>query len=78
MAGQPARAAEEFLAAKGNGGTQTSLTTMAHLRAAQALDLAGRRREALVEYRAVLERPKLNRSYEEARKGLSEPYRKSN
>jgi tetratricopeptide (TPR) repeat protein len=78
MAGQPARATEEFLAAKGNTGMQTSLTTMARLRAAQAMDLAGRRREALVEYRAVLERPNFNRSYEEARKGLSEPYRKSN
>ncbi len=78
LAGQPARATEEFLAAKGSGGTQTSLTTMARLRAAQAMDLAGRRREALAEYRAVLERPKFNRSYEEARKGLSEPYRKSN
>ena len=78
LAGQAARAAEEFLAAKGNGSTQSGLATMAQLRAAQAMDLAGRRREALAEYRAVLERPKVNRSYEEARKGLSEPYRKSN
>jgi tetratricopeptide (TPR) repeat protein len=77
MTGQPARAAEEFLAAKGQGGAQTSLTTMARLRAAQSMDMAGRRREALAEYRAVLERPKFDRSHEEARRGLSEPYRKS-
>jgi tetratricopeptide (TPR) repeat protein len=76
MVGQPARATEEFLAAKGQGNAQTSLTTMARLRAAQSMDLTGRRREALVEYRAVLERPKFNRSYEQARRGLSEPYRK--
>jgi len=75
-AGQPARATGEFLAAKGQGGVQTSLMTMARLRAAQSMDLAGRRREAVAEYRAVLERPKFNRSYEEARRGLSEPYRK--
>jgi tetratricopeptide (TPR) repeat protein len=75
-AGQPERATEEFLAAKGQGSAQTSLTTMARLRAAQSMDLAGRRREAMAEYRAVLERPKFNRSHEEARRGLSEPYRK--
>lgn len=74
--GQPARATEEFLAAKGQGSAQTSLTTMAGLRAAQSMDLAGRRREALAEYRAVLKRPNFNRSHEEARRGLSEPYRK--
>jgi tetratricopeptide (TPR) repeat protein len=74
--GQPARATEEFLAAKGPGNAQTSLTTMARLRAAQSMDLAGRRSEALVEYRAVLKRPKFNRSYEQARRGLTEPYQK--
>jgi tetratricopeptide (TPR) repeat protein len=74
-AGQPARATEEFLAVKGRAGAHSTLTTMARLRVAQSMDLAGRRREALAEYRAVLERPKFNRSHEEARRGLREPYR---
>lgn len=75
MSGQPQRAIEEFQAAIRRLGGEPSLTTMARLRAAQSMDLAGRRREALAEYRAVLERPKSHRSYEEARLGLSERYR---
>jgi hypothetical protein len=74
--GKPARALEEFLLAKGQAGGKNSLATLAHLRAAQSMDLAGRRREALAGYRAVLQRPKFRRSHEEARRGLSEPYRK--
>ena len=76
MAGQPQRATEQFQAATRQIGGEPALTTMARLRAAQSMDLAGRRREALAEYRAILERPKSQRSYEEARRGLSEPYRK--
>ena len=75
MAGNPQRAAEEFQAATRQTGGEPALTTMARLRAAQSMDLAGRRREALVEYRAVLEGSKSNRSYEEAKRGLNEPYR---
>jgi hypothetical protein len=41
------------------------------------MDLAGSRRSALVEYRAVLGRPNVHRSHEEARRGLREAYRKS-
>jgi tetratricopeptide (TPR) repeat protein len=73
--GQPARAATEFLAATGKANDQSSLTSMARVRAAQALDLAGKRREALLEYRAVLEGPRFQRSYDEARRGLDQPYR---
>ena len=75
MSGQTQRAIEEFQAATRRLGGEPGLTTLARLRAAQSMDLAGRRREALAEYRAVLERPKSHRSYEEARRGLSEPYR---
>ena len=75
MAGQPQRATEEFQAATRQIGGEPGLITMARLRTAQSMDLSGRRREALAEYRAVLERPKFHRSYEEARRGLSEPYR---
>lgn len=74
MAGRPHRAIEEFRAA-GQIGGDPGLITMARLRVAQSMDLSGKRREALAEYGAVLERPRFQRSYEEARRGLREPYR---
>jgi tetratricopeptide (TPR) repeat protein len=77
MAGQPQRATGEFQAAARQIGGEPALTMMARLRAAQSMDLAGRRREALAEYRAVLEGPKSTRSYEEAKRGLTEPYRQN-
>lgn len=67
---QPVRAAQEFLAAAKLTGAEPELATMARLRAAQSLDLAGRRGEAVVEYRAVLNRPNINHAHEEARRGL--------
>ncbi|HKP37931.1 MAG TPA: hypothetical protein VJT71_13825 [Pyrinomonadaceae bacterium] len=75
VTGQLQRATEEFQAAARQSGGEPSLVTMARLRAAQSMDLSGRRREALAEYNAVLERPKFQRSYEEAKRGLREPYR---
>jgi len=77
MAGEPERAAEQFQAAARQNGGEPRLITMARLRAAQSMDLSGNRREALAEYSAVLERPKFQRSYEEAKRGLREPYRMS-
>ncbi len=67
---QPLRAAQEFLAAAKLTGAEPGLTTMARLRAAQSLDIAGRRSEAVAEYRAVLDRPNINDAHEEARRGL--------
>jgi tetratricopeptide (TPR) repeat protein len=75
MTGQPQRATEEFQTAARQIGGEPGLITMARLRTAQSMDLSGRRREALAEYGAVLERPKFQRLYEEARRGLREPYR---
>jgi len=75
VTGQLQRATEEFQAAARQAGGEPALVTMARLRAAQSMDLSGRRREALAEYSAVLERPKFQRSYEEAKRGLREPYR---
>ncbi|MEK6283226.1 MAG: tetratricopeptide repeat protein [Acidobacteriota bacterium] len=75
MAGQPQRATEEFRAASRQVGGEPALTAMARLRAAQSMDLSGRRREALAEYRAVLADPKSPRSYDAAKRGLREPYR---
>jgi len=73
-AGQTERAAREFLLAA--AGAEPGLATMARLRAAQALDLAGQRREAIVHYTGVLTRPNVYDSHQEAKRGLREPYRK--
>jgi hypothetical protein len=57
-------------------GAETAVATMAHLRAAQSLDLASRRSEALAEYRVVLARPDVYNAHEEAKRGLREPYKR--
>ena len=75
--GQPERAARQFLAAATASEAESGLVTRAHLRAAQSLDLAGKRSEALAEYRTVLSRPNSQDSLEQARRGLKEPYRKT-
>jgi hypothetical protein len=73
-AGQYERAAKEFLAATLALGAEAGLVTQAHLRAAQSLDLAGKRTEALAQYRIVLQRPDIYDSQSQARRGLREPY----
>lgn len=74
-AGQFDRAAKEFLATTALQGAEAGLVTQAHLRAAQSFDLAGRRAEALAQYRIVMTRPDIYNSQAEARRGLREPYR---
>jgi hypothetical protein len=69
------QAAAEFLAAAATPRAEPGLATLARLRAAQSLDLAGKRNEALVHYRAVLERPDVEHAHEEAKRGLREPYK---
>lgn len=75
LLGQPDRAAKEFLAATTVGGAEAGLITRGHLRAAQSLDLAGKRNEALVEYRIVLTRSNIYDSLDQARRGVKEPYK---
>lgn len=75
-AGQPDRAAREFLAPAERPTAPPDFATLARLRAAQSLDLAGKRADALAAYRAVLSRPNFQRSHEEARRGLRETYRR--
>jgi len=75
--GQPDRAAKEFLTATTVNGAEPGLVTRAHLRAAQALDLAGKRNEALAEYRIASSRPNIYDSLEQARRGLKEPYKQT-
>jgi len=73
-AGQMERAAQEFLAAAAAPGAEASQATMARLRAAQALDLAGKRKDAIAQYQAVLARPNVYDSQDEAKQGLRAPY----
>src|SRR5207247_7154602 len=73
--GQPERAAQEFIAATAANGAEAGLITQAHLRAAQSFDLAGKRAEALTEYRLVAARPNTRNSLEQAHRGIKAPYR---
>jgi hypothetical protein len=77
VAGQTEAAAKEFLAAAGVANADPALATLARLRAAQALDLAGKRADALAQYKAVLARPDVYKSHEAARKGLKEPFNRT-
>jgi len=51
------------------------LVTMAYLYAGHSFDVAGKREEALAQYRQVLARPNVYDAHEEAKKGLREPYK---
>ena len=74
-AGEGERAAREFLASTRVEHAEPSLVTMAHLYAARAYDLAGKRDDALTHYREVLARPDIYAAHEEAKKGLVKPYK---
>lgn len=77
-ANQTETAAQEFLAAAAVAGAEPGLTTMAHLNAARAFDLAGKRNDALAHYRIVLARPDVMDAHDEAKQGLKEPYKSKN
>jgi len=74
-AGEGERAAKEFLAATKAERAEPALVTMAHLYAARAFDLSGKRNDALSQYREVLTRPDIYAAHDEAKKGLKEPFR---
>jgi tetratricopeptide (TPR) repeat protein len=74
-AGERERAAKEFLASTRVEHAEPTLVTMAHLYAARAYDLAGKRDEALSQYKEVLTRPDIYAAHDEAKKGLREPYK---
>ena len=75
-AGQFDRAAQEFPASASAPGAQQGMVTMAHLYAAKALDLAGKRNDALAQYRAVLSRPNVYDAHDQAQSGLKEAYKR--
>jgi tetratricopeptide (TPR) repeat protein len=74
-AGQSERAAKEFLAATKVEKAEPALVTMSHLYAARAFDLAGKREDALGQYRQVLSRPDIYDAHAGARKGIREPFK---
>lgn len=74
-AGEGERAAREFLAATRVERAEPTLVTMAHLYAARAFDLAGKRDEAMAQYREVLTRPDIYAAHDEAKKGLRQPFK---
>ena len=69
------RAAEQFLLASRVTGAEPSLVTFSLLRAGQVYDLAGKRNEAQAQYKAVLARPNVYDTREQAERGLKHPYR---
>jgi tetratricopeptide (TPR) repeat protein len=74
--GEYEHAAREFMASADAPGAQQGMATMAHLYAARSLDLAGKRNDAMTQYRAVLARPNVYDAHDQAQAGLKEVYKK--
>jgi tetratricopeptide (TPR) repeat protein len=68
------RAAEVFIAVNQVQGGDANLATISRLRAAQMHDLAGNRVEAIAQYNAVLARPNVYDTRQQAEKGLTKPF----
>src|SRR5690349_2645767 len=75
LSGYNERAAKEFLATTKVDHAEAGLVTMAHLYAARAYDSAGKRDDALAQYKAVLARPNVYDAHDEAKRGLQKAYR---
>jgi hypothetical protein len=75
VAGLPDRAAKEFIATTKVERAEPGLVTMAYLYAGRSFDTAGKRTEALAQYKQVLARPNVYDAHDEAKKGLKEPYK---
>ena len=75
VAGYHDRAAKEFLAATKAERAEAGLVTMAHLYAARSYDAAGKRDDALAQYKQVLARPNVYDAHDEAKKGLRHAYK---
>jgi len=75
IAGYNERAAKAFLAATKVDRAEPGLITMAHLYAARSYDVAGKRDEALAQYKEVLARPNVYDAHDEAKRGLRQAYK---
>ena len=75
IAGYHDRAAKAFLAATKVEHAEPGLITMAHLYAARAYDVAGKRDEAVAQYKEVLARPNVYDAHDEAKRGLKQAYK---
>jgi len=75
IAGYNDRAAKEFLATTKVERAEPGLITMAHLYAARSYDVAGKRDEALAQYKEVLARPNVYDAHDEAKRGLRQAYK---
>ncbi|HEU4933037.1 MAG TPA: hypothetical protein VFT48_13235 [Pyrinomonadaceae bacterium] len=75
MAGYHERAAKEFLAATKADSAEAGLVTMAHLYAARSYDAAGKRDDALAQYKQVLARPNVYDAHDAAKRGLRQAYK---
>jgi tetratricopeptide (TPR) repeat protein len=75
VAGYHERAAKAFLAATKVERAEPGLITMAHLYAARSYDVAGKRDEALAQYKEVLARPNVYDAHDEAKRGLRQAYK---
>ena len=75
MAGHHDRAAKEFLAATKVDRGEAGLITMAHLYAGRSFDVAGKRDEAVAQYKEVLARPNVYDAHDEAKKGLRQAFK---
>jgi hypothetical protein len=69
-AGYHERAAKEFLATTRVDRAEAGLVTMAHLCAGRSYDVAGKRDEALAQYKEVLSRPNVYDAHEEAKRSM--------
>ena len=74
-AGYNDRAAKEFLATTRVERAEPGLVTMAHLYAARAYDVAGKRDDAVAQYKEVLSRPNVYDAHEEAKRGMKQAYK---
>jgi predicted Zn-dependent protease len=77
LLGNSIDASKQFQLVVNNSTAESRLRILSQLRLAQALDLAGKRNEALTQYRVVLKSASDKQVQDQARRGLREPYKQS-
>jgi len=77
LLGNSVSATKQFQLVVNSPSALRRLRTLSQLRLAQSLDLAGKRNEALSQYRVVLKSSSNEQVQDEARRGLREPYKQA-